>query len=561
MMIGSTDRIFRNRLPLLATFVLTLLAYANVLSQTTAKDKPTLLALVNGDSITTANIEMSFNSLHATMSTEEKATFDYRKLLNKLVNDRLLVQEAEALNMDQESSVTKLLAKRLEEYATARYIKTHFVPKDSVSDAEVTRFFLANFGKRQVRTVSVETKEKAAALMAKVRRGASMDSLAQAVSMDIHRYHGGLHPPVYEVTLDPELKTVAMNTKVKQLAGPFPFRKVYAFLRVEQVLPPDTSELPKVKSAIVTNLQTEKRNREWRVFLTDLRRQYPVVVDSSALVPILKTANVALDSTFMKGSGKIVATIAGQATITDNDLRQRIAHQRMAANTLGVDSLTRQTLDEAINDIVLARAARDAGSDKEPTVLRKLGSTRDSLLIELYLKETLVSKIKFSHQEFSDYYNSHLDDFRMPAEYNLKQVQVATKAGADSIVALVKDGADFNFVVKRALGSRSNVDEKDEWISTEAFPQSIQDDIARTPNGGITGPYQTGDGWIILKIKERRPGKIKDQSEAEMQIREIIFQKKFDEGLDGILGALKKSSKIVYLNDAINNYFGKGQTN
>ena len=37
---------------------------------------------------------------------------------------------------------------------------------------------------------------------------------------------------------------------------------------------------------------------------------------------------------------------------------------------------------------------------------------------------------------------------------------------------------------------------------------------------------------MIFKIKERRTGKIKTQADAEMQIRDIMFQKKFDEQLD-----------------------------
>ncbi len=541
----------------LAFIVCSLLWLTPRLAVAASVDKPSCLVIVNGDSITTATFEASFSNIHATMSTREKETFDYRKLLNKLVNDRLLVQEAESMKMDQESSVTKLLEKRRKEYAVAAYIKSSFVPKDSVTDAEVHKFFMANFGKKQLRTVAVETKEKASELMARIRKGADMDSIAQAVSLDMYKYHGGLRSPAYDIALESEFKPIVSKLKVHELAGPVAYRKSFAFVRLEQATPPDTADLPKVKDSIVRDLKTQKQNQSWQAFLTDLRSKSAIVVDSALLSTIRRTQDVALDSTFMKGSSKPVATIASRDTITDFDLRQRIAHLRMAANTQAMDSLARQTLDESINEIVLFRAAETAGFTEKSQVLSKLASTRDSVLIEMYLKETVVSRIKFNHQEFTDYYNAHLEDFREPAEYNLKEIMVNRRDLADSIVGLVHDGADFNFVARKLLAGKSDVDEVDKWMSLGAFPQAIQDDLSELPTGSITKPYQTSDGWVIFKIKERRPGKIKEQSEADMQIRDIMFQQKFDESLDKILNTLKKNSQIVYFDNAINAFLGK----
>lgn len=524
------------------------------------KDNVSLLAVVNEDSILTTDIEAGFNAVHSSMTTEDKETFDYRKLLNKTVNDRLIVQEAEALGMDEENSLSKLMGKRKREYAIAAFLRAKFVPEDSVTDSEVRDYFLANFGKKRLRTVSVSTKEEASQLLAKVRRGADMDSIAKAVSLDIYRYRGGLNPVTYALDLDPELAKPASSLKEKEVAGPFPLVKVFAFLRLEQSLPPDTSEISKVQPRIVATLKTEKRNRSWHAFLQDLRKDSPVFVDSSALAAISHTDNIALDSNFMKGSSKVVAVIARRDTITDFDLRQKVAHQRMAANTLGVDSLVRQTLDETITDIGLYHAAERAGFDKQPAVVKKLVNTRDSALVEMYLNETVVSKIKFSHQEFEAYYKTHLDDFRESQQLNLKQIMVGTRGAADSIVSLIGEGADFDFVAKKILKGQTNIEEKDKWTSMDVFPVAIQADLAKLPSGGITKPYATTDGWVIFKVKERRQGKIKPQADVEMQIRDVIFQNKFDALLDKTLTILKKNSHIVYFNDAIDRYFGKEQS-
>ena len=102
-----------------------------------SKDKPTLLVTVNGDSILTTDFESQFGALHSTMSTQDKESFDSRKLLNKMVNDRLLVQEAETIGMGDEPTIVKLMAKRTREYAVAGFIKATFTPSDSVTADEI----------------------------------------------------------------------------------------------------------------------------------------------------------------------------------------------------------------------------------------------------------------------------------------------------------------------------------------------------------------------------------------------------------------------------------------
>ena len=84
--------------------------------------------MVNGDSIFTSDIEAVFSKIHATMSTEERENFDYRKLLNKLVNDRLIIREAEDMGIAEDSIVTTFLSTRQRDYAVRAFIACEFCP-------------------------------------------------------------------------------------------------------------------------------------------------------------------------------------------------------------------------------------------------------------------------------------------------------------------------------------------------------------------------------------------------------------------------------------------------
>jgi EpsD family peptidyl-prolyl cis-trans isomerase len=515
-----------------------------------------LLALVNGDSIFTSDIDAVFGKMHATMSAEDKENFDYRKLLNKLVNDRLIIREAEAIGIAEDTTVATFLTNRQRDYAVRAYIAANFMPKDSITGAEILDYFRDNYRTKQLRTVSVPAQEDAARLLNLVRKGASMDSIAQAVSVDIYKYQGGLHRMKYWADIEPELRKPLVSIKDGDIVGPFPYRQVYAFMRLEKSVPADTAELAKFESYITSIIKLQKKSASWKQFMTDQRRGFRVTIDSIAVKQLVTQGSVRIDSAFLSGTERPIASVNDSVVATDRQLRQKIAHEAMSATNQPIDSVVNRVLNEQIDNAVLYRKTFQAEFDKQPSVVKKLAAARDSMLIEVYLRETVISKIAFSHQEFDQYYKEHQEEFRETDEYILKQVLFSRKELADSVVTLLEDGADFDFIANKYVEDPLNLIDKDQWVSLGSFPQQIQTDLANLSIGKTSKAYPTTDGWLVFKLKDRRPGKIKARSDAEMQIREIMFEKKFDEQMDKVLTTLKANSKIIFFNEAIDRYLG-----
>jgi parvulin-like peptidyl-prolyl isomerase len=73
--------------------------------------------------------------------------------------------------------------------------------------------------------------------------------------------------------------------------------------------------------------------------------------------------------------------------------------------------------------------------------------------------------------------------------------------------------------------------------------------------GQHSRPYQTQDGWVIFRVRARRPGEIQSLTDVDIDIRKIMFQKKFNELLDETIGILKENSDIQYNRKALETYF------
>ncbi len=515
-----------------------------------------LLAVVNSDSIFSSDVDAIFANLHTAMKAEERGKFDHHKLVSKLVNDRLLIQEAISLGIDSDEHFVEILEQQRQKLVTAKYVQSNFRRDDSVNEASLQEYFKANYHKIKVRTLSVETELAADSMLALILQGSSMDSLAKARSLDVNRYQGGAQSAKYWANFEGELRVHAIDPIVGKIYGPFPYGRVFALMRIEEMTPANMSELSAVREHIAGVIRAQNAEQARLKFLSDLRHKYNVTVDSAAITVIAQTAASALDSSFQRGSDRPVATLLGETILTDSALRQKTAHAAMMNALAAVDTLLYQTLDGLLEDAVLYRAGLDQHLDTLASITRRIDATKDSALIEIYLKETVVSRIRFNHEEFQQYYTEHLPDFREPDEYNLRQVLIGSELQADSAVALLSEGADFDYIANLYRQGSKEMAERTQWASLAAFPPSIRGDFEMLSPGQFSKAYPTTDGWLIFKILDRKPGRQKTLEEVDINIREVIFQRKFGQLLDETLAKLKADSEIVMFDEAIENYLG-----
>lgn len=544
------NSVFRILLGVMATIVWALPADAQV------KSERAVLAIVNGDSIFTSDVDAIFSRMHSAMSAAAKSDFDYHKLLNKLVNDRLIVQEAEALGIDEDEYVTRFLYGRKQNWVRGIYVRDNFKPDTTVSAASLLEYFQANYHKVRVRTLSVESKATADSLAQQIRQGAPMDSLAKIYSVDMFRYVGGIQSMKYWITVEDELRVHLNDAKKGALIGPFPYRAVYAIMRVEDTAPPDTMELVEIRDHLTPVLREVKKMEQWKKFVKTLGDKYGLDVDSAAISEIARNTASVLDSTFQRGSEHPVARLSSVPVVSEQDLRQETAHSAMSQATTAIDTLLYQSLNKLVEDQLLYRAGLDAKLDTLSWLNRRLETTKDSVLIEVYLKETVASRIKFNHDEFQQYYDQNQDKFREPDDLTLREVLIESQELADSAVALLQDGADFSYVADKYRTGAKELTEKNVNASMEAFPKSIQADLAKLSPGQSSKAYPTAEGWIIFKLLDRKQGRLKTLEEVDMNIREVMFQQKFSSTLDETLAQLKANSQIVMFDEAIEKYLG-----
>lgn len=524
----------------------------------TQTEKPLILAVVNEDTIFTSDLENEIIKTHSLMESEKRSNFDYRKLVEKLVNDLLIRQEAFSLGMDEEDWVLNFLDNRENETAIQLFVKDKFHPDLTVSDKKILEYFNKNYSQMQIRTISMATLDEAHKIRRAILDGASMDSIAQAISLDMYRFRGGLHKLKFWSDVEDVHRMESLKLKEQEISEPFKYRDVYTIMRVESRLLPDTTaHLAHYSQGISATLARMQQKDKWEKFLDSLENIYPVQIDSSAIVNIIADTAIIHSKDFLKDAQFPVLTSVDGIIVTDGDLRRKLSHSSMTISSKTVSEVLKDVIRESREDLILSSVVNAENYLSDSRVIDASNRSLDSLLVENYLKETIVPKIVFNRAEFEEYYQEHKENFRRPTEYRLGQIKLTDEKTAESIVSRLNDGSNFDFLARQYNKDYDSDESLKEWVSLESFPDKYRDEIAQLKVGQSSRAFPTTEGYIIFNVKATRPGEILPLDEVEMKIREVMFQRKFNEILDETLDILKSNSDIKYNDEVLKNYFSE----
>lgn len=516
----------------------------------------TVLAIVNGDPVTSADLDEELVRFHREMSTAQRLEYDYRELLERLIHDRLILQQAVSLGLDEEPAVREPIERNRIDNAVEKYVAATYAGPDSITTKAVREFFDENYWKIGVRQISARTRESIVELRDAIRRGASMDSLARAVSVDSHRYRGGLHNLKVWADVTNVIREAVADLDVGELSEPFPYREAWSLVRVEERLPVDEAELERYEGEIRKYLRGAERERAWRVWVQEHLERTPVDVDSTVVEAIAADSARTLTPEFVVLSDRPVLSI-GDTHVTEYELRKTLSHKAMRGAQESFSSHLEATLEAEKADLALRVAAAEAGWLDAAEVVDTYRKELERRLIEAYLSETVVSRIRFNRDEFREYWEQNPEEFPAPPQVQVGTIMVGTREEADEIKARLQEGADFEYLRSQYAPSGHDAVESNKWVSPGIFSEEIRDELLRIDVGEASGPYEVAGGsWFILKLKKRRMGEVKPLEECELQLREIMFERKFKTLLDEHLALLKERSEIELHEAAIDEYFG-----
>ena len=177
-----------------------------------------------------------------------------------------------------------------------------------------------------------------------------------------------------------------------------------------------------------------------------------------------------------------------------------------------------QILEQLIDQRLLAQEAVRRGLDQDPTAERRLAAGRERLLGNILVESLVANEV--TEDAIDRMYDEQVKLQQLDDEVRLRQILVESRERADLIIAEIGEGRDF---AEAALEYSEDVRTRLEggdlgWISPNDLDDPFPAMIGDTVTGTVSAPFETVDGWIILKVDERRttPPKTKQEMRPEI---------------------------------------------
>ena len=202
------------------------------------------------------------------------------KFLDRLIDTKLVYQEALKKGFDKDPEVIEELEMAREQIIVNRYIEKEVKQKVTATQKKLEEFYKENH-ERFVVSEAIRIRH-----VLLTTEGEDFITLAQEKSVDPSGTRGGDLGWLEKRVMDPELARVSFSMKIGEVSDVVRSKYGYHILRVEERKPPEYKELEQVRDIVQKMVIQQEENRLAEEIRDRLRKGTKISVDEGLLKEI-----------------------------------------------------------------------------------------------------------------------------------------------------------------------------------------------------------------------------------------------------------------------------------
>ena len=192
------------------------------------------------------------------------------------------------------------------------------------------------------------------------------------------------------------------------------------------------------------------------------------------------------------------------------------SHQGHSAFLAG-QGVVREVLQKVIDKQLLLQEARRIDLDIDPEIERLVERQRASRAFRQFFQDKIAGQVVISQEAILSAHK------RMSDRFQARHILVGSREEAQKVYDRIKAGADFAEVALEV--SQADTAVKGGYmgiISWGRLDSELEDQLWPLQLGEVSQPFETGDGWNLLYVTEKRSGPSPDLHRATSQISAVL---------------------------------------
>ena len=344
--------------------------------------------------------------------------------------------------------------------------------------------------------------------------------------------------------LDAETKTPAERFVVRLEIGDFLLDKKADYAGAEAAYTALAAAYPKHKQ-LPDVLYRLALSQELQEKYLEAAKNYEAVATRYSKSTFGTDALDAIERCFRKNYQDRVALVDSYP-LTRIELDDRISRNPTAYEQY---AKKQELLDTMIDNRLLYSAALAAGVTRDSAYVSGLIEARNRAMFQEWYERTINAKSEPTEKELKASYKKDLaTKYTTPEKVHAFQIQVATKAEADSIRKVLT--SDTTRVWDSVAKQVSTAPDKEKGGDMGLFargsqPLPIEKAAFALKVGDISQPISTKDGFVILKVTEKKPKVVRTYADVRNQLSGDMKQQNTAKIYDAAIADLKKRATIT----------------
>ena len=424
----------------------------------------------------------------ARVAPELRAEYGTEKLLEAIVEQTLLVQEAERRGLGESAEFLQWQAETKARLVQQALYERAGIVQPKVAEEELRAYFQRSPYNRRVRfsLLMVREQEQLPKILAALAEGADFEELSMRHSQDSRilerQADMGYHRWGDTMASHAALTERAFSMQVGETSEPMQVADGYFLIKLTDMHPVSFEQERETIQRLVLR---EKLGRQLLAYYDTLHVRY----------------NVRYEPDGLTGSPEAIVAEYDGGVLTVAQTRELLKGQDVGEKVL------RREVGRRV--LVPLETARLALAD-DPDLQRELERLRQMQLARR-LQDALQAQVPPPNPNgLSLFYEEHKLRYTAPAEVEVRRL-------------LARDETEGTAIVERMRAGRDTTELVDRFVSVIYGSGALEGDnpvsrALRADEGTFHGPFATDNGYIVLQVLRRRPDRLPPLSEIREQV-------------------------------------------
>lgn len=499
-----------------------------------------VIAVVNGDRIFLDELNKAVATRHQNLEEDTPTAWvGYSGVLDRLINTKLIMQEARDVGLDERSDIREKV-QRYRNQILIKLIKGKQLLEIEADEDDIQRIYRDEVRNWKYRTIVFEDLEKARAFRDGLDKEEDFDTEGERyVQEGLAAWDGG-EREAKEANLNPEIASAFTGKEIGSVTPVISAVNRFFVFKLTGVNYPENPTSRQRATMRALNLKRDKVLREY----TDRLMGKYVTVNQD----VLSTVGMG-DFTDIEKDTRVLAEIAGEDPVIVADLVSHLKGKfyhgdKTSEYTKSLKFGSEPVLKEVLDERILLKEARETQIDRTDRYQKLVADYEDSLIFGVYLEEFLVPLAQVPEEDIRAAYEARSEEFLLPRKVRADSLAFKGENSALKALESLKRGADLKWLSENAQGLAVKGVTQEEFV-LEVAPEELRAVLQNAEAGDMTIHKQEEDLFTVLLVREAPPRQVKPFEQVRSLIARRLFGERLNKAVEDLAAELRAISEIT----------------